>query len=153
MEHTYRKGRAGAKAGTGGKIRLIIQTNLLHIQHFHRLPDSRVLDFLKRRDPFRLGVGKLGAIVKKRRQMPDIYITVFVKGGGKHRSAMLLEIFFHIGAATEKGHSKGGFGNNHVCSLWKIDVAVRMRGIALLCTRRVAYKLLHILACNFAFTV
>ena len=49
-----------------GKIRLVIQTNLLHIQHFHRLPDSRVLDFLKRRDPFRLGVGKLGAIVKKK---------------------------------------------------------------------------------------
>lgn len=33
----------------------------------------------------------------------------------------------------------------------EIDVAVRMRGIALLCTRRVAYKLLHILACNFCF--
>ena len=121
MEHAHREGGAGAKAGTGGKIRLIIQTNLLHIQHFHSLPNSRVLNFFERRDSFRLGVGKLCAIVEKWRQMPDIHIAVFVKGGGEHRSAMLLEIVFHIGAATEKGHSKGGFGYNHVCSLLEFD--------------------------------
>ena len=124
---------------------------LLHIQHFHSLPDSRMLNFLKGRDSFRLGIGKFRTIVEKWRQMPDIYIAVFVKGGGEHRSAMFLEIFFHIGTATEKGHSKGGFGNNHICSFLEFDATVRISETVRLSYHRIYLKPIWFM--NFICTV
>ena len=44
--------------------------------------------------------------------MTDIDIAILIKTAGQHRTAIFLEILFHIRSAAEKGHTKGGFCNN-----------------------------------------
>ena len=55
--------------------------------------------------------------------MTNVHIAVFVEGSGKYSTTILPKKAFHIGAATEEGHPKWCFRDNHlffpsmICSL------------------------------------
>ena len=70
-------------------------------------------DILQVADLFDLGMNQLRRIIEKSRQMSDMDITEFIKGGGQHSSTMLTVKFRKIRSSSEKGHSQWCFRNNH----------------------------------------
>ena len=113
QQHRRRKGTACPQAGPGGQISIVGEGQLPHIQEFHGLPDGGVLDLIYRDHPLPFGIGDLVVVLKKRRQVADMDIAVFIDAGGDDPPAVLFVKGREIGPAAKERHPERGLCDDH----------------------------------------
>ena len=108
VEHAHGEGRGGAKARAGGKVGLVGDAHLAHVEHLHGVAHGGVGDPLDPR------VDELRGIIEEARQMARRDVAVLVERGRDDRAAVLVEELRHVRAAAEERHTEGCASDNHL---------------------------------------
>ena len=72
-----------------------------------------MLNFLRRVNPLNFGIDKFRLVIKKRAEMLDVDIAVFVYGSGEYGASIREIEIRNIRSTTKEGNTNRCLRNNH----------------------------------------